>query len=142
MRRLRTLVYRSVAHKMPAVQNDWHFKKLLGKMKTSSSVSPDAERRGRPRLPLRWPLTLRKGPPGDQVWVTITDNLSSRGFACVVAEPLSTGDDLDCVLQFPSWTDGRPAHTIRCDARVVWVKVLDGGRYAIGCGIYNYNLVA
>jgi hypothetical protein len=104
-------------------------------------VSPDGDRRERDRVPLHWPLSLRKGQHGDRVWSTVTDNLSSRGFACVVEEPLAAGDRLDCMMQFPSCVDGRPAHLLRCDAYVIWVKALDGGRYAIGCGINNYSLV-
>ncbi|HTQ55328.1 MAG TPA: PilZ domain-containing protein [Bryobacteraceae bacterium] len=105
-------------------------------------VRPAEERRARHRLSVRWNLSLRKGPAGDRVCRTVTDNLSSRGFACVVEEALEAGDRLDCLLQFPAWMDRCSAPMIRCAAQVVWVKAREDGLYAIGCGINGYTLVA
>jgi hypothetical protein len=99
------------------------------------------ERRARRRVPLRCTLSILKGPPDRRDLFTVTENLSSRGFCCVMDRALAAGDRLACILGLPRRPDMQPEPALRCDARVVWVKALDDGRFEIGCHIEDYTLV-
>ena len=101
----------------------------------------EGERRVRRRLELRWPLDIRKNQRRAVLVSTVTDNLSSRGFSCVVAEPLAAGESIDCLLKFPLWMDAGASRAVRCDAHVVWVKALEDGRFGIGCHIHDYKVI-
>jgi len=98
------------------------------------------ERRARPRVPLGCAISIRSGPEAGHSLETVTENVNSRGFCCVVAEPLAAGATLACVLRFP----GRPgtAGALLCEARVVWVKSLGEDRFGVGCQIQNYTVIS
>jgi hypothetical protein len=76
------------------------------------------------------------------VFQTVTEDLSSRGFHCVVDEVLTPGERLSCVLSFPFNYDGEISPSLRCEAQVVWVKPTDEGRLGIGCRIDDYTVIA
>jgi hypothetical protein len=103
---------------------------------------PGAERRVRRRVRLRWPLSILKGQQEARVLSTVTENLSSRGFCCVVDESLAAGESVACILRFPSRHDPQISQALRCQAQVVWVSVMDDGRFGIGCRIDDYTIVA
>jgi hypothetical protein len=100
------------------------------------------ERRARRRVPLRCTLSILRSPPDTRDLFTVTENLSSRGFCCVMDGALEVGDRLACLLRLPRSADRQPDPTLRCGARVVWVKGLDDGRFQIGCHIEDYALVS
>jgi hypothetical protein len=101
-----------------------------------------AERRMGGRVRLRCPLSILKGHPGGRVLSTVTENLSSRGFCCVVDEPLAAGESVACILAFPLRPEAQVSQALRCQARVVWVRVLENGRFGIGCRIDDYTVVS
>jgi hypothetical protein len=103
---------------------------------------PGAERRQCRRVQLRWPLSILKGPRDARVLTTVTENLGSRGFCCVVDEPLVAGEGVACILRFPFRYDPQASQTLRCQAQVVWVGAMDDGRFRIGCRIDDYTVVA
>ncbi len=104
------------------------------------STAAIEERRARPRVPLGCAISIRSGQQAGHSLETVTENVNSRGFCCVVAEPLSAGAPLACVLRFP----GRPgpAKALLCEARVVWVKSLGEDRFGVGCQIQNYTVIS
>jgi len=100
------------------------------------------ERRQRRRVRLRWPLSILTGQRDTRVLSTVTENVSSRGFSCVVDEPLTAGQSVECILSFQSRYDFQVSQALRCQAQVVWVKAIDNGRFGIGCRIDDYTTVA
>ena len=99
------------------------------------------ERRKHWRVPLRWPLSIRQGRHDTRVLSVVTENLSSRGFCCVVEEPLAAGETLECILTLPLRRDPPLTQALRCEARVVWVRNLGDGRFCTGCRIDDYSIV-
>lgn len=94
------------------------------------------------RVRLRWPISILIGEPEARVLYTVTENLTRRGFCCVLDEPLAAGENVACILGFPWLPDPRLSQALRCQARVVWVRVMEDGRCSIGCRIDDYAVVA
>jgi hypothetical protein len=107
-----------------------------------SDSHPGAERRLGRRVRLRWPLSILKGSQGGHVLSTVTENLSSRGFCCVVDEALAAGESVACILTFPVRPENPVSQALRCQARVVWVRALENGHFGIGCRIDDYTVVS
>jgi hypothetical protein len=126
-----------------------HNRMVLGMLWTARSDPPDymspcppvAERRVSRRVRLRWPLAILKGQMDARVLSSITENLSSHGFRCVVDEPLAAGDSVACILRFPIRPDPPLSQALHCQAQVVWVIGMDDGRFSIGCRIHDYTVV-
>lgn len=107
---------------------------------TGFDGGPAKDRRLRPRIPLRAPLTVRRGRE-TAVLSALTENLSSRGFCGTLESPLAPGDLLECVIRLPLRVDAPAAQALRCNARVVWVMTLADGRCRAGCAINEYTVV-
>lgn len=103
---------------------------------------PAAERRVRGRMRLRWPLSILKGRRDVRILSTVTENLNSGGFCCVLEEPLAAGECVECLLSLPSRHDPQRSQALRCQALVVWIAAMEDGRYGIGCRINDYTVVA
>lgn len=95
----------------------------------------------RRRVRLRWPISILQGRRETHVSSTVTENLSSRGFCCVVDEPLAPGESVACIVGLPLRRDPQVSQALRCQAQVVWVKALEDGRFGVGCRIDDYNVV-
>jgi hypothetical protein len=104
-------------------------------------IQPNGERRVHQRVRVRWSLSLLKKQGQTRVLTTVTENLSSQGFFCVVDERLAAGERVECILKFPLRTETNSPRSLRCEAEVIWVSVLDGGRFGIGCRIDDYTFV-
>jgi PilZ domain len=100
---------------------------------------PDYERRVYPRVRLRWPLSILQNQENARILSTVTENLSSQGFSCVVDQPLATGERVQCILKLPPRLDPAASRALRCDAQVVWVSAQDDGRFGVGCRIHDYT---
>ena len=102
---------------------------------------PRKELRRRPRVILRWPITLHRNGNG-KVVETLTENLSSQGFYCRTSEPFAFGECLDCVLRFPEHSFGGngTAVRLRCRASVVRVETAGPQHFGIACRIEDYSL--
>lgn len=100
---------------------------------------PGEERRLHQRVRVRWPVSLLQKQDKARVLSTVTENLSSQGFSCVLDEPLAAGELVECVLKFPLRIETNTPRSLRCEAEVVWVNALDGGRFGVGCRIDDYT---
>jgi hypothetical protein len=101
-----------------------------------------AERRVRGRIRLRCPLCILIGQGDARILSTVTENLSSVGFCCVLEEPLSEGEWVECLLSLPLRPDPQRSQALRCQAQVVWVTITEDGRFQTGCRIDDYTVVA
>jgi PilZ domain-containing protein len=103
---------------------------------------PVAERRVRGRIRLRCPLCILMEQGDARVLSTVTENLSSGGFCCVLEEPLAEGERVACLLSLPLRPDPQRSQALRCQAEVVWVTAMEDGRFHTGCRIDDYTVVA
>ena len=106
----------------------------------TSGGLPAAERRQSPRVPLRCQLSILADRTAPRRLLTVTENLNSRGFYCVVDEPLAAGDQLVCILRLPNRAHCQSCQALRCAVEVVWVQQVGDGRFGIGCRIDDYSL--
>jgi hypothetical protein len=103
---------------------------------------PAPERRTRRRVRLSWPLSIVRGPQPERVLSSLTVDLSSGGFSCLLDESLAAGENAVCILGFPCRNDPRTSQALRCEVEVVWVRRTEDGRFVAGCRIDDYTLVA
>ena len=100
------------------------------------------ERRLSSRLALHWSLRLSSGTIG--TIETKTENISSRGFYCIVANPLVPGDAVDCQLSIPNYgsTGADGIRSIVCKAEVVRVEARGAEPgFGVGCRILDFTLI-
>ena len=100
-----------------------------------------SERRKRTRIRVHWPVLLFRAQVGEAITSTTLD-LSSSGFYCVTAVPLTPGDALACTLKVP-FHDPNGKHLDRileCTVRVVRVepKHTDSS-FGVACHIEDYH---
>ena len=97
------------------------------------------ERRKTSRLGLCWHLRLSGGTIGNIE--TRTENISSRGFYCILKYPLVPGDSLDCQLSIPNYGPGWVTRSILCKAEVVRVEARGAEPgFGVGCRILDFTL--
>src|SRR2546423_8222698 len=72
------------------------------------------ERRKRARTRVHWPVRLLKNGSRTEV-TTVTENLSSSGFYCLLATPLTPGEALTWTLTAPAY-DPKSAEKMICIA--------------------------
>src|SRR5690349_11566312 len=73
------------------------------------------DRRKRVRTSVHWPVVFRS--PANEVFETITQNLSSQGFYCLSSTPLASGQPLLCWVTVPTYdpTGGMSSVVLECD---------------------------
>ena len=97
------------------------------------------ERRKRVRVDLHWTVLLTR-KAGKTPIETRTENLSSDGFYCFSSEPLTPGEQLDCVIIVPI----RREETLWLECRIGVVRVEiapPGTGYGVGCRIEDYRIM-
>ncbi len=101
---------------------------------------PNTERRLYRRLGLRWRLRLSSAAIGTVE--TRTENLSSRGFYCILESPLVPGDVVSCDITIPNYgAPDRGSSMIVCQAEVIRVEAVgaDPG-FGVACRILDFSL--
>jgi|YNPBryBLVA2012_1023415.scaffolds.fasta_scaffold00036_53 hypothetical protein len=104
-------------------------------------MEPLREQRTRRRMSLRWPLRLTRD--GQERFVpAVTENLSSKGFYCLTAEPFALGEALTCRIEFPLNHTARPRRIVLlCRAEVLRVEPGSAaGTFGVACRIRDYSL--
>jgi hypothetical protein len=104
------------------------------------SESLPLNRRKRARLRVQWRLQFRAD--GRAAVETVTQDLSSEGFYCVVGTPFVPGEVRECILQVPAWDpeDESRSVPVPCQVRVVRVEGLaETGLYGVACRVENYH---
>ena len=97
------------------------------------------ERRKRPRLPVHWNVYL-SGRFENHHLQSKTENLSSEGFYCYVAEPILPGATLEFTVAIPNHNGEDRQICLQGSALVVRFEHVDGG-YGIGCIFKDYRIV-
>jgi hypothetical protein len=102
-------------------------------------VDQPFDRRQRPRVPVHWTVyLLRKFAP--QPLESLTRDLSSGGFYCVVSEPFVPGEPLQCRLLIPTHSGSVGALCLHGQVRVMRVENLGPEGYGIACAIESYKI--
>jgi len=104
----------------------------------------DRERRRRPRATVRWPLHFYQ-LGSTETLQTVTHNLSSEGFYCVIGGKFLLGETRECTLTVPAHRpqSGYQMLTLHCTVRIVRVELLGNeGTVGVGCRIEDYRLFA
>jgi PilZ domain len=100
----------------------------------------NTERRLCRRLSLQWRLRLWSAAIG--IVETRTENLSSRGFYCILETPLVPGDIVMCDIAIPNYSaPDRGVSSIACQAEVIRVEAMgtEPG-FGVACRILDFTL--
>ena len=105
-------------------------------------VSGHAERRKRSRAKVNWPVRFLL-PGGIDTLETVTQDLSSQGFYCLMKVPLAAGERVTCILALPGHFPAGPEWMLlECKAQIVRVETLDESEfYGVGCRIEDYRFL-
>lgn len=109
----------------------------------TSTVAGRVEQRARFRTRLHWQVRFFQPSPLDTI-ETVTQNLSSSGFYCLVQAPLVPGELMPCSLELPAHHPNgvEQAVSLECKVRVIRVEAPDAdGLYGIGCRIEDYHFL-
>ena len=91
-------------------------------------------------MSLRLPIRLIR--ESGMALQTITENLSSGGFYCIVGEHLAPTERVVCEITIPAKTGngGGCDLLLVCDSAVARVSAIAEGRYGLGCWIEEYSI--
>lgn len=103
-------------------------------------IMTTSERRLCRRLSLHWRLRLSSTAIG--IVETRTENLSSRGFYCLLETPLVPGDVVTCDITIPNYNaPDRGISSIACQAEVVRVEAVGtDSNFGVACRILDFTL--
>lgn len=100
---------------------------------------PTTERRLHRRLPLHWRLRLRQGEA--EALETRTENLSSRGFYCMLDTPLVPGDVVTCDITIPNYGASYEGAAMICKAEVIRVEAVGTAPgFGVACRILDFTI--
>ena len=101
------------------------------------------ERRKRVRTRLHWPVLLFRDRPGSDAIESVTRDLSSSGFFCLMRAPLIEGEWLVCSIKIPTH-DPHGKHlerTLECRVQVLRVVPQESNdSFGVACRIEDYRL--
>jgi hypothetical protein len=100
------------------------------------------DRRRCRRVKLHWAVLLA-GPGLRQPIRSETADIGSRGFYCVIEEPMKPGELLECDLVVPTHArqdEREDSVLLRCAIEVVRVEKCDLG-FGVACAIREYTIV-
>ena len=109
----------------------------------AGTESSSRERRRRLRVRVHWTISFFKQGTSDAV-TTVTQNLSSDGFYCLVNTVFVPGEILACTLILPTYYpyERNQVRAVQCRVRVIRVEVLAAGNvYGVGCCIEDYSVL-
>ncbi len=114
----------------------------LAPSERAANVAP-GERRRRARAEVHW-LVVFAEPVFDAVLQTVTHDVSSSGFYCVVNATFIPGRTHECTLVVPAPTHSKPGCQsgllVHCKVRVSRVVAGDGGISGVAFQIEDYRL--
>jgi hypothetical protein len=102
------------------------------------------ERRRRARVQVHWPLSFIQHAAAEIV-ETVTHDLSSDGFYCLVNTAFVPGEIRECTLGVPMHhpNSGDRVRPVLCRVRVIRVEALgEDGTYGVGCRIEDYRFMS
>jgi hypothetical protein len=104
------------------------------------AMAATIDRRKRQRVPLHWSVQLAR-KVGTQTVETVTENLSSEGFFCIIKEQFKQGERLHCVIITDEILDSADSRIrVHCDVTVRRVEELAEG-FGMACHIENYSIL-
>ena len=103
-----------------------------------------AERRRNFRAPLHWTLYLASSGSGHPIRTTTRD-LNKDGFYCLLDQPATPGERIECHIVVPKHKSQDPDDVLylRCRAQVVRVeKIGNSAEFGVACRIEDYCLTS
>jgi len=101
------------------------------------------ERRKRVRTRLHWPVLMFRNRPGSDAIESVTRDLSSSGFFCLMRVQLIEGEWLVCSIKIPTH-DPHGKHmerTLECRVQVLRVVSQESpDSFGVACRIEDYHL--
>jgi len=101
------------------------------------------ERRKRVRTRLHWPVLMFRDRPGSAAIESVTRDLSSSGFYCVMRDELVEGEWLVCSIKIPTH-DPHGKHlerTLECRVQVLRIVPQESrDSFGVACRIEDYHL--
>ena len=101
------------------------------------------ERRKRVRTRLHWPVLMFRDRPGSAAIESVTRDLSSSGFFCLMRDELLEGEWLVCSIKIPTH-DPHGKHlerTLECRVQVLRIVPQESSdSFGIACRIEDYHL--
>ena len=106
------------------------------------AIARKAERRSRPRVALQWVVHVSR-PGGKHPVASLTRNVSSQGFYCLVQEALESGERVECtvVIPIPKSTRSDEVLWLKCQARVLRVEPAEDTAFGTAFQIEEYTVV-
>jgi len=105
--------------------------------------SYSVERRKRVRTRLHWPVLMFRNRPGSDAIESVTRDLSSSGFFCLMRVQLIEGEWLVCSIKIPTH-DPHGKHmerTLECRVQVLRVVSQESNdSFGVACRIEDYHL--
>ena len=101
------------------------------------------ERRRSPRATLHWTLYLRCSGSENPLRTEVS-NISRHGFYCLLNQPITPGERINCDIVVPTHSSGDPDDVVylRCSAQAVRVeKVLSGAEFGLACRVDDYCVI-
>jgi hypothetical protein len=121
-----------------------HLTTYLNKHQIDETDLVVRERRRRTRVRVHWPICfIRLGKTG--IVETVTHDLSSDGFYCLVNTAFVPGEIRECTLSVPVHHPNRGdrARPVLCRVRVIRVGALGAdGFCGVGCRIEDYHFIS
>jgi hypothetical protein len=117
------------------------FSTYAGLEKAAAGHAPAlSERRHRARTRLHWPLLLFRNQ-GKEAIESVTHDLSSEGFYCMVPVAFRVGETLICNMKVPTHDPNGKLleRNLECRVRVVRVKAESDGQFGAACHIEDYH---
>ena len=101
-------------------------------------MASSGDRRKRKRVAVHWAVRLSR-QPGTPPAESVTENLSSEGFYCIIRERFKPGERLQYVMDIPGENVGssEPFLILQGHVTVMRVEYLEGG-LGLGCHIEDY----
>lgn len=97
------------------------------------------ERRRRPRKSVHWTIYLSRQFAAHPL-ESVTRDLSSSGFYCIVSEPFVPGEPLECCLLIPTHGAADTTVCLHGHVRVIRLENLGPEGFGIACAIESYRI--
>lgn len=118
------------------------FPRIPGRKEVRTMQRPFQERRARPRLPLKWPVSVHSERYQQPVTADLL-NVSCNGAYCVSSTRFQCGDLVEVDLPLPLGLDASERGLrLWCLGRVIRTEEIQPGQFGFACTFEDYTFLA